>query len=116
LDTGADESKLPMSLAVPLRVVINPREPAHFLGVGGQQAKGFYGTGVVLELRQGKRSYRWAVPKVAFVYDVPGADDEGSITITLGHVGFFRYFNVTFDSQRSRVEIRPNGLFRSYGP
>jgi hypothetical protein len=56
LDTGADESKLPMSLAVPLGVEINPREPAHFLGVGGQQAKGFYGTGVVLELRQGKRS------------------------------------------------------------
>jgi hypothetical protein len=114
LDTGADETKLPMHLAASLGVEINPREPAHFLGVGGQQSKGFYGKGVVLELRQGKKSYRWALPKVAFVYDMPEADDEENITITLGQVGFFRYFNVAFDNQRSRIEVRPNGLFRPH--
>jgi hypothetical protein len=54
LDSGADETKLPMHIARSLGVEINPREPAHYVGIGGQQSKGFYGTGLVLELRQGK--------------------------------------------------------------
>lgn len=115
LDSGADETKLPMHMARSLGVEINPREPAHFLGVGGQQSRGFYGTGLVPEFRQGKKSYRWSVPKVAFVYEMPDSDDEESIIMTLGHVGFFRYFHVAFDDQRARVDIRPNGPFRSHG-
>jgi hypothetical protein len=112
LDTGADETKLPMDVAAALGVEIDPQEPARFLGIAGQQAKGFYGKDVGFELRQGKKSYRWVVPKVAFLYYPPDANGEERITITLGHVGFFRYFNVTFDNQRARVKIRPNGLFR----
>jgi hypothetical protein len=45
------------------------------------------------------------------LYLPPEANGEETITLTLGHVGVLRYFTVTFDHQRARVEIRPNGLF-----
>ena len=114
LDTGADETKLPMELATHLGIEIDTSEPARFVGVAGQQAKGFYGKDVGFELRQNNRSYRWIIPKVAFLYDFPESPDEERITITLGHVGFFRFFNADFDYQRSCVSIRPNGLFRQH--
>ena len=104
--------KLPMEIALDLGIEINPREPASFRGISGHQAKGFCGQDVGFELRQAKKSYRWSVAKVACLYDPPDASDEDLITITLGQVGFFRFFHVTFDSQRARVKIRPNGLFR----
>jgi hypothetical protein len=111
LDTGADETTIPMNVAALLGLELDPREPARFLGTGGQQAKGFYGKDVGFEFRQGKKSYRWVIPKVACLYDPPEAIGEETITLTLGQIGFLRYFNVTFDNQRARVEIRPNGLF-----
>jgi hypothetical protein len=114
LDTGADETKLPMELAKPLGISIDTAEPARFLGIAGQQAKGFYGRDVGFELRQNKRSYRWIVRRIAFLYDYAEAPDEERITITLGNVGFFRFFNTDFDYQRGRVSIRPNGLFRQH--
>jgi Aspartyl protease len=114
LDTGADETKLPMEMARRLRIEIDPSEPARFRGIAGQQARGFYGKEVSFELKQGKRSYRWMVPRVAFLYDSPGSSDDERALITLGHVGFFRFFHVGLDYQRGRVSIRPNGLFRPH--
>ena len=110
LDTGADETKLPIEVAHEIGIAIDPQEPARFRGVSGHQAKGFYGSELGFELKQGKKSFRWVVPKVACLYDPPDATDEDQITITLGQVGFFRFFNVTFDSQRAWVTIHPNGL------
>jgi hypothetical protein len=114
IDTGADETNLPMEIATRLQIEIDPTEPARFRGVARQQAKGFYGKDVTFELRQGKTSYRWIVPKVAFMYDPPGSADDDRILVTLGHVGFFRFFNITLDYQRGRVTIHPNGLFRHH--
>jgi len=114
LDSGADETKLPMDLAHSLGVELSPHKPARFRGIAGQQARGFYGKDVGFELKQGKTSYRWVVPKVAFLYDPRELNSEDTIIITLGQVGFFRFFTVTIDNQRARVEIRPNGLFRHH--
>jgi hypothetical protein len=114
LDTGADESELPMALATRLGIKINSAEPARFRGVGGEQAKGFYGENVDFELWQQKRSFRWIVPKVAFLYEPDESSEEQEVTIVLGHVGFFRFFNADFDYQRGRVSVRPNGHFRPY--
>jgi hypothetical protein len=114
LDTGADETELPMDLAPSLGIKISSSEPARFRGVGGEQAKGFFGENVGFELRQQKKSYRWIVPKVAFLYPPPGSLDETELTVILGNVGFFRFFNTDFDYQRGRVSIRPNGLFRQH--
>lgn len=111
LDTGADETQLPMDMANKLGIEIDAREPAGLRVLSGHQAKGFYGKDVGFELRQGKRSHRWVVPSLACLYEALDATDEDKITITLGHVGFFRFFHVTFDCQRGRVRINPNGLF-----
>jgi hypothetical protein len=110
LDSGADETKLPMELGQDLGIVVDPQHPASFKGVGGQ-AHGFYGKDPHFELRLGKRSYAWTVPWIALLYDPIDATDDERITITLGQIGFFRYFTVTFDNQRFRVEVRPNGLY-----
>ena len=68
-----------MEIATRLRIEIDPTEPARFRGVARQQAKGFYGKDVTFELGQGKTSYRWIVPKVAFMYDPPGSADDDRI-------------------------------------
>ncbi len=112
VDSGADETEVPMEIAKELGIEIDHREPARFRGLSGHQAKGFYGKDLGFELRQGKRSHRWVVPRVAFLYEPFDTPEYDKITVTLGNVGFFRFFNVTFDYQRGHVRINPNGLFR----
>jgi hypothetical protein len=108
LDTGSDDTKLPISVAERLGVSLDRDHPILFRGVGGTTL-GYYGE-VVLELRQSPKSYRWAA-HVAFLPDPDDITSEERIAITLGHAGFFRSFHVGFDYQRRRVRIRPNGLF-----
>jgi hypothetical protein len=107
LDTGSDDTKLPLSIAHRFGVELDRDHPIVFRGVGGM-AVGHYGE-VVLELRQSPRSYIWAA-HVAFLPDPDDATSEERMTIILGHAGFFRYFHVGFDYQRGRVRVRPNGL------
>jgi hypothetical protein len=108
LDTGSDDTKLPLSIAHRFGVALGGDHPIVFRGVGGL-AVGFYGE-VVLELRQSPKSYIWTA-HVAFLPDPVDATPEERIAILLGHAGFFRHFHVAFDYQRGRVRIRPNGLF-----
>ena len=48
---------------------------------------------------------------MAFLLDPTGVELRDRISVSLGHTGFFRYFHTSFDFQRGRVKIRPNGLF-----
>ena len=108
LDTGSDDTKIPLAIAERLGIELDRGHPVPFRGVGGE-VFGVYGT-VTLELRQSPKSYRWTTV-AAFLPDPPDATDEESAIITLGHTGFFRYFRAAFDYQRIRVDIRPNSLF-----
>jgi hypothetical protein len=108
LDTGSDDTKLPLSVAKRLGVVVDEDHPVLFHGVGGYTV-GYYGE-LVLELRQSPKSWVWGA-RVAFLPDSKESEVEGRITLTLGHAGFFRHFHVGFDYQRARVRIRPDGLF-----
>ena len=54
---------------------------------------------------------RVLVATVAFLLDPTGVESRDRISVSLGHTGFFRYFHTSFDFQRGRVKIRPNGLF-----
>lgn len=108
LDTGSDDTKLPLSEAERLGVALDRGHPVPFRGVGGF-AVGYYGE-VVLELRQSPKVYSW-VARAVFLPLPPGSDLEDRTTITLGHAGFFRHFHVGFDYQRYRVELKPNRLF-----
>jgi hypothetical protein len=108
LDTGADDTKVPLSQAEPLGVTLDHEHPILFRGVGGM-AVGYFGD-VTMELRQSPRSYVWTAT-VSFLPDPANVTPRDRVTISLGHTGFFRYFNADFDFQRGRVKIHPNGLF-----
>ncbi len=108
LDTGADDTKMFISQAERLGVALDRGQPIPLRGVGGWTV-GYFGE-VTLELRQSPRFYIWTA-QVAFVPDPSDATPAEKANIVLGHTSFFRYFKAEFDSQRSRVELRPNGLF-----
>jgi hypothetical protein len=109
LDTGSDDTKFPLSLADRIGAKLDRAHPVSFHGVGGL-AMGYYGD-VILELRRSRRSYRWAAC-VAFLPEPQGLSPEEGVFVTLGHAGFFRYFHASFDYQRGRVKVWPNGLYQ----
>ena len=109
LDTGSDDTKLPLSAVERLGVTVDLKHPIWFRGVGGL-ARGHYGD-VVPELRQSPRSWIWSA-KVAFLPEAEGERHERVRgEVILGHAGFFRHFHASFDFQRGRARLRPNGLF-----
>jgi len=108
LDTGADDTAIPLSEAQRLGVTLDRSQPVLFRGVGGPTV-GYYGE-VTMELRQSPKSYVWAA-RVAFMADRDGSVLDGPKDVYLGQAGFFRHFHASFDFQRGRVKIRPNGLF-----
>lgn len=113
VDTGADDTKMPRSVADRLGASLDLDHPTVFRGLGGF-AVGHYGD-VVLELRQSPKVYRWAA-RVAFLRDRDDDDPSDRVTITLGHAGFLRHFHTSFDFQRGRLRIRPNRLFQGIAP
>ena len=108
LDTGADDTAIPLSEALRLGVRLDRDQTIPFRGVGGPTV-GYYGE-VTMELRQSPKSYVWAA-RVAFLADRGGSVIDEPSNVYLGQAGFFRHFHASFDFQRSRVKIRPNGLF-----
>jgi Aspartyl protease len=108
LDTGADDTVLPLSEAKRLGITLDRSLLVKFRGIGGE-TNGFYGR-VTLELRQSPKSYVWTA-QVAFTPDQLNDSPENKAIVSLGHSGFFRYFNTHFDFERGRVNIRPNRLF-----
>jgi len=112
LDTGSDDTKMSFSEAERLGVTVDRSDPILFRGLGGI-ARGYYGE-VVLELRQSPRSWVWSA-KVAFVPDEKEDAPEDRMRVILGHAGFFRHFHASFDFQRGRARVRPNGLFVGLG-
>ena len=108
LDTGADDSEMTFSQAEYLGVPLDRRQPLVFRGVRSATF-GYFGE-VTLELRQSPLSYIWSA-NVAFLPDPIDPTPEEQSRMVLGHTGFFRYFNPTFDFQRHRVKLKPNPLF-----
>ena len=97
MDTGADDTLLPMVLKGPLGVLPGFGETATISGINGGTITAVF-TMVDLELRRGKVAHRWAAT-VGF--------HEGYKTI-LGRFGFFEYFFASFNHRRRIVTIRPN--------
>jgi hypothetical protein len=98
LDTGADETILPRSIAGPLGIGLDDGARGRFRGVGGQVVTVVYGS-VELELATQSRRLRWPVT-VAFLDGAHGA--------ILGHAGFLEYFTASFNGERRHVTLRPN--------
>lgn len=105
VDTGADLTIFPLSLAQQLGIDVSPSdEPT---------TTDFSGT--VLTLEEGKAEFELNSPEgdetlrwnavIQFI-DFGDPDDD---TAVLGHVGFLNYFTAVFDGEQASLELIPNG-------
>ncbi len=105
LDTGADETVLPLFVAGRVGVEIDPEAQARFRGVGGHLVTVTYGR-VELEVGSGFRAVRWPAT-VAFL--------DSGIPI-LGHEGFLQYYTASFNGHRGHVTLTPNDTLLARPP
>lgn len=102
VDSGADVSLIPKSIAVELGLKLQLcRGPAPIAFGGGTiQA---YSTEAVLQLSDGSEDVAWLAQLLVFEADQ--AHEQNAI---LGHIGFFEFFRTTFDSRLHQLELQPN--------
>lgn len=104
VDTGADETLLPLALAEILGVELDLDFTSQAVGTSGDQLTVQYGD-VCLEISDGKESIAWQ-STVGFV-DFGSPSDE---VIILGHAGCLDFFTMTFDGENAQLELSANNL------
>jgi predicted aspartyl protease len=104
VDTGADETLLPMSLAEVLAIELDPHLTSEAAGISGDRLKIHYGD-VEFRIESDREVVAWKTT-VGFV-DFGSSDDE---VIVLGHGGCLDYFTATFDGEKAELELIPNSL------
>jgi len=101
VDTGADNTILPESIARDLGIPLIPGEGPAATAFGGQEMPLSYAD-VQLELVHPDETLRW-LARVYFVAD--GGDRE---TLILGHQGFLDYFTATFSGDDCALDLKAN--------
>jgi predicted aspartyl protease len=107
VDSGADETLFPVSLAEALGIELNQQLTSEAAGISGDRLKIHYGD-VELRIESGQEFVAWKTA-VGFV-DFGSASDE---VIILGHGGCLDYFTATFDGEKAELELVPNSLLPS---
>lgn len=102
VDTGADNTILPLSIASELGIAVAPAIGPKATAFGGQSIELVFAD-VELELADEAESIRW----FARIYFFGNAKLE-SETLVVGHQGFLDYFTATFDGEQAMLELRPN--------
>ncbi len=102
VDTGADNTILPESIAHDLGIILIPGRGPAATGFGGQ-AIALSFADVELELVHPQGGPRW-LGQVYFA--AKGASDE---TLVLGHQGFLDYFTATFSGEDCSLILDANG-------
>lgn len=105
VDTGADFTLLPRSLADELNIPVDESHSQSIYGIGGAPLPAVRGE-IDLELIDQIEVYRW-ITTVWFISFPSPAEQE----VLLGHWGFLDYFTATFDGQRRELELVPNNMF-----
>ena len=101
VDTGADNSFLPRSIAEALGLSLMPcRGPAP-VAFGGGTVEAYY-TDLILQLSDGTDEVAWPARMLVFDVDSPG--DE---IVILGHTGFLEHFRAMFEGQAGTLELEP---------
>lgn len=106
VDTGADNTILPLSVARRLKIPTRPARGPRARAFGGQQISLSYAD-VPLEFSDENTSFRW-LARVYF-FDFPDPDSE---TFVVGHEEFLDFFTATFDGENLLLNIEPNQDFR----
>ena len=107
VDTGADETLLPLSLAELLGVELNQDVTSQAAGISGDKLTIQYGD-IELQITDGDEKAIWRTT-VGFV-DFGSTDDE---VIVLGHGGCLDYFIANFDGEAAELVLTPNALLPS---
>jgi predicted aspartyl protease len=102
VDTGADNTMLPLSIAHELSIATYKAEGPNATAFGGQQIPLAYAD-VELELRENDASIRWKA-RVHF-FDLADSEPE---TIVVGHQGFLDFFTAVFDGEQLTLDLEPN--------
>ena len=102
VDTGADETLLPLSLAELLGVDLDRDATSQAAGISGDRLTIFYGD-VEFQITAGNEAIGWHTT-VGFV-DFGSTDDE---VIILGHGGCLDYFTALFDGESAELELTAN--------
>ena len=101
VDTGADNTILPKSIARDLGIRLTAGKGPAATAFGGQEITLFYAD-LELELLHPDGSLRW-LARVYFFEK--GGDDE---TLILGHQGFLDFFTATFDGEKCDLDLVAN--------
>ncbi len=107
VDSGADETLFPLSLAEVLGVELDEELISEAAGISGDRLKIQYGD-VELRIESDSEIIEWKTT-VGFV-DFGSASDE---VIILGHGGCLDFFTATFDGENAELKLTPNGLLPS---
>ena len=107
VDSGADETLFPLSLAEVLGVELDQEFISEAADISGDRLKIQYGD-VVLRIETEQDDIEWKTT-VGFV-DFGSASDE---VIILGHGGCLDFFTATFDGEKAELELKPNALLPS---
>jgi hypothetical protein len=102
VDTGADTTILPRSIADDLGIALSTGAVPHLTSFGGHQMEVSLGE-VQLKIEDGTNTVRWTT-RVHF-FEFGSTDQE---TIVLGHTGFLEYFTATFDGANQMLTLQPN--------
>jgi hypothetical protein len=105
LDTGSDQTVLPLSTADKLGVPIQRERRVNASGVRGDITTIVPGT-VQIEINGFSSSLKWTAT-VGFA-NFPGPDEECAL---LGYGGCLEFFTVIFDGGNRIVELHPNRSF-----
>ena len=101
VDTGADNTILPESVAHALGIPLVPGQGPAARAFGGQEIALSYAD-VELELVHPDGKLRW----LARAYFLAGGADEE--TLILGHQGFLDFFTATFVGEHCALDLEPN--------
>jgi hypothetical protein len=104
VDTGADETLFPFSLAALLGVEFDPHQTGIAAGISGDQLAIRYGD-VEFRIETGAEIVHWKTT-VGFV-DFGSSSEE---MIILGHAGCLEYFTATFVGESAELELVPNAI------
>lgn len=107
VDSGADETLFPMSLADVLGLELDQQLTSEAVGISGDRLKILYGD-VELRIECDNETIAWKTT-VGFV-DFGKASDE---VIILGHGGCLDYFTAIFDGEDAELELVANLLLPS---
>jgi len=102
VDTGADNTILPLSIARELGITTYPAKGPSAVAFGGQPIELSYAD-VELEFSQDVETLRWRA-RVQFF----GFADAQPETLVVGHQGFLDYFTAVFDGEQAVLDLQPN--------